>query len=181
VSVGKVIIGEAGTAAKVTNVGTPQAAILNFTFPPASLATPGPAGYAGAGRIVFVGTLHQDALTVSGPEFVPLNTAGDPTGNGQHPLFEDNVTLMPISCTSLSLYAFQGSQSGADVTVTLFRSEGGTGPATSTGLSITVANGAGSHAELAYPIAAGDLLAYQVSGPNVAASGIKLSLGLVCH
>jgi hypothetical protein len=165
----------------VINVGTARAAILNFTIPSAPPATAGPAGYTGAGKIVFVGTLHHDALTASGLEFVPLNSAGDPTGSGQHPLFEDNVTLMPISCTNLSLFAFQGSQSGANVTVTLYRSEGGTGPAVSTGLSVTVANGVGGHADLPYATTAGDLLAYQVSGPNVAANGVKLSLGLVCH
>jgi len=172
---GSVTMAAAGSAATVTNSGTPQAAILNFTIPQVSPGT------ASAERTVFVSSLHQDPSNTTASQFVPLNATGDPTGRGQHPLFSENATLMPVSCNNLTLFAFQNPQSGGDVTVTLFKSDGGTGTPASTGLSVTAADGAGSHAELSYATAAGDLLSYQISGANVAANGVKLSVSLVCH
>jgi hypothetical protein len=162
----------------VVNTGTKNSAILEFTIPD---GMPGAPGEGGPGKVVFAGSIHQDALKAAGVEFVPLNSTGDPTGSGQHPLFAENATLMPVSCTSLTLFAFQGSQSGDAVTVTLYKSEGGTGAEASTGLSVTVGNGAGAHADLAQAINPGDLLSYQVSGPSIANNGLKLSVSLICH
>jgi hypothetical protein len=175
---GAITMGPVGSAPRITNSGTKQDAVINLVLPEV------PAGAAmvtASQQLVFTGTVHQDASQGAAGEFIPLNATGDPTTGGLHPLFTDNATLMPLSCGTLTLFAFQGPQSGGDVTVTLYRSTGGTESPTSTGLSVTVANGAGGHAELSIPITAGDLLAYQVTGPNVASNGVKLSVGLVCH
>jgi len=117
----------------------------------------------------------------SGSPFFPINSSGDPTSGGTNASYSQNAVVIPIACTVNTLYVFQQASSGSSVTVTLFKSAGGTGSATGTGLSVTASNGAGNHASGSVSVAAGDTLAYQVTGSGVSGLGTVLSTGLLCQ
>ncbi len=113
--------------------------------------------------------------------FFPINSSGDSTLGGTSVSYSQNAVVVPIACTVNTLYVFQQASSGSSVTVTLYQSAGGTGAATSTGLSVTANNGAGNHATGSVSVAAGDTLAFQLTGSGVASLGTVLSTGLLCQ
>jgi hypothetical protein len=117
----------------------------------------------------------------SASPFFAINSAGDSTKGGAAITFAQQAVVMPMACTVNTLYVFQQVSSGSAVSVTLYKSAGGTGVATSTGLSVTASNGGGNHATGAVAVAAGDTLAYGLTGAGVGSGTTVLSAGLLCQ
>jgi hypothetical protein len=139
----------------------------------------GPTGATGAAGLgAILGSFFQ-AAGGQNPEFIPFNSSGDPTQGGGVVAFSNHANVMPLACSSLTLYVFNSGAS--PITVTVYQSEGGTGTPVSTGLVVSARGGAGANATITHAINAGDTLAYQITGGNVASSGAQISTGLICH
>ena len=149
---------------------------------PGPMGAMGPTGATGpTGSVVIVGQLliQPDVLYPgSVPFFFPVNSVGDPTQGGTFTAFRNAAVVMPISCTSATLFIFQQDFSGElfifqqdfsgdRIKVTLYRSAGGTGTYAATGLSATAGNNAGGSGSAAVTIAAGDTIAFQLADVTV--------------
>lgn len=101
------------------------------------------------------------------PEFFfsPTST-GDTTMGGTLISFNQQASVIPVACTVGALYVFQPPSSGASVTVTLYKSAGGTGTPTSTGLTVTANNGGGGRTSGPVALSAGDTIAFHMDGGN---------------
>jgi hypothetical protein len=87
--------------------------------------------------------------------------SGDPTASGID--FQSQATVVPKACTVTRLYVAASVNSEVSVGFHIWRSAGGTGAPTDTG--VFVAAGAGSENRMTtdLSLAAGDTVAYQVT------------------
>jgi hypothetical protein len=151
----------------------------------------GPAGATGATGVTGAGGPAQvivGQFVYQGPgnptsTFFPVNSSGDPTFDGDFSDFGHMEVVMPIACTIDTVRVFQPSTStGNTLTVTLFKAAAGTGTVTTTGISLSVANNGNVQSTgNAVTVAAGDTLAYQLSGGNTGNSSGVILLTTALH
>jgi hypothetical protein len=119
---------------------------------------------------------------LTNPEYMPVVGSGDTSfgaSSSNRTGFTDNLSIIPIACSTLTLYAYQGSGNSSSTTVTLYKSVAGS--PTATALSVTVTQSSSAHATASVSLSAGDLISYQVSNSSLTSNGIILNLGLVCQ
>jgi hypothetical protein len=166
VSVGTVMTGAAGTQANVTNSGTANAAVLNFTIPQGVAGTGGSGGSGGGGTsgIPFATVFHSVSFTVP---FQSVNNA-----NGAASESDSVLTWVPAGCTATTLNVL--SHLTNTVTVTL--RQGTPGNMTNTALSCSVASEGTCTVSGSVTVAAGDFVDYNVTGSSGTALGIWTAL-----
>lgn len=165
VSIGTVTTGAAGTLASVTNSGTANAAVLNFTIPqgaPGANGTGG--GAAGTSGIPFASMYHAVSFATS---YYSVNNTNASATEGQSVL-----TWMPSSCTATSLAVY--STQGNAITVTL--RQGTPGNMVETALACSAASGASCTATGSVPVGAGSFVDLSISGANGTAAGVWTAL-----
>jgi hypothetical protein len=169
VSVGTVTTGAAGTQATVTNSGTANAAVLNFTIPQGAPGTNGTGGGGGGGGgtsgIPFVSMYH--AVSFNFP-YYSVNSASSSATE-----VASVLTWVPAGCTTTRLTVF--SQQSNTITVTL--RQGLPGAMSDTTLACSVASGGSCVGTGAVAVAAGSFVDLVVSGANGTPSGVWTALG----
>jgi hypothetical protein len=165
VTVGTVTTGLAGSAATVTNSGTANAAVLNFTIPQGAAGANGSGGGSGGGMGSFASMYHAVSFN---SHYYSVNT---PNAS----LTEDPSVMawVPLACTATTLSVT--SQQGNAVTVTL--RQGSPGNMADTVLTCTAAAGGTCSVTGSVPVAAGSFLDLSVSGANTNAAGVWTAVG----
>ena len=141
----------------------------------------GATGAGGPAQVIVGYFFYQPGNPTS--TFFPINSSGDTTIDGDFTDYGHMQVVMPIACTIDIVRVFQPSVStGSTVTVTLFKAAGGTGTPTTTGITLNVANNANVQSTgNSVTVAAGDTLAYQLSGGNTGNSSGIVSLTTALH
>jgi hypothetical protein len=173
--------GAAGTNGSNGATGATGAASI-VPGPMGSTGAAGPTGPGGPAQVIVGQFIYQgDGNPTS--TFFPVNSSGDPTFDGVFADFGHMEVVMPIACTIDIVRVFQPSTStGTTLTVTLFKAAGGTGTPTTTGISLTVANNGNVQSTgNSVAVAAGDTLAYQLSGGNTGNSSSVIILATALH
>ena len=169
VTVGTVTTGLAGSAAAVTNSGTANTAVLNFTIPQGAAGTNGSGGGSGGGGLgSFASMYHAVSFNT---KYYSLNT---PNAS----LTEDPSVLawVPLACTATTLSV--SSQQGNAVTVTLRQgSSGSSGSMADTALTCTAAAGGTCSVTGSVAVAAGSFLDLSVTGANANTAGVWTAVG----
>ena len=163
VTVGTVTTGLAGSAAAVTNSGTANAAVLNFTIPQGAAGSNGSGSGSGGGMGSFVAMYHAVSFNF---KYYSLNT---PNAS----LTEDPSVLawVPWACTATTLSVF--SQQGNTVTVTLRQGASGSSESMAdTALTCTAAAGGTCSVTGSVAVAAGSFVDLSVTGANATAAGV---------
>ncbi len=166
VAVGTVTTGAAGSAASVTNSGTAQAAVLNFTIPQGAAGTGGSGGSGGAGTsgIPFQTMYHAVSYNAA---FYSVNNTNQAATETQAVL-----TWVPNGCSATKLVAF--SQQAATITVTL--RTGTPGAMTDSALSCQVAQGQSCTATGNVAIPAGGFVDVSIAHPDANPSAVWTAL-----
>jgi hypothetical protein len=164
VSVGTVTTGAAGSQATVTNSGTAEAAVLNFTIPQGSPGTGGGGGGTGTSGIPFASMFHTVSFTST--YYSVTNTTGSVTEAGSV------LTWVPNGCTATKLSVF--SQQLSTINVTL--RQGLPGSMADTAMICSVASGSACTATGSVTVAAGNFVDFSISGANGAAAGVWIAL-----
>lgn len=159
VSVGTVTTGLAGTAATVTNSGTGNAAVLNFTIPQGAAGTSGSGG-GGASGTSFLSMYHAVSFNFN---FYSVNNPNSSASEGASVL-----TWVPAACTATTLTVY--SQQSNAITVTL--REGAPGSMVDTALSCVAASGGSCSVTGSVAVAGGSFLDLSVSGPSGTPAGV---------
>jgi Collagen triple helix repeat (20 copies) len=169
VTVGTVTTGLAGSAAAVTNSGTANTAVLNFTIPQGAAGTNGSGGGSGGGGLgSFASMYHAVSFNT---KYYSLNT---PNAS----LTEDPSVLawVPLACTATTLSV--SSQQGNAVTVTLRQgASGSSGSMADTVLACTAAAGGTCSVTGSVAVAAGSFLDLSVTGANANTAGVWTAVG----
>jgi hypothetical protein len=169
VSVGSVTTGAAGTQAMVTNSGTTNAAVLNFTIPQGAPGVNGTGGGGGGGGgtsgVPFVSMYHAVSFNFA---YYSVNNA-----NASATEAASVLTWVPAGCTASRLTVF--SQQSNAITVTL--RQGLPGAMSDTTLACSVATGGSCMATGAVTVAAGYFVDLVVSGSNGTPAGVWTALG----
>jgi hypothetical protein len=157
VSIGTVTTGAAGTHATVTNVGTPLAAVLNFTIPQ-GLAGPSGSGGGGAGTsgIPFSSTYHSVSINF------PYYSVNNQNSSANELAPASILTWVPTGCTATSLSVF--SQQSQTITVTL--RSGTIGNLSDTALVCSAAPGTSCTVSGSVTIPANNFVDLAISGAN---------------
>jgi uncharacterized protein (TIGR03437 family) len=145
----------------------------------------GPTGSGGTGVLILGNFVYQGGGNPTTTYF-PVNSVSDPTVDGVITDFSILANVMPAACTIDTVRVFQPSISGGTgtLTVQLFRSVAGTGTPTATSISLSVTNGGNVQSTgNSLAVAAGDTLAFKLSGGNVGNStnNIVLLTGIHCQ
>ena len=167
VSVGTVVTGPAGTQASVTNSGTANAAVLNFTIPQGAAGangTGGTGGSAGTSGIPFASVFHSVLFTVP---FQSVNNA-----NGAATEADSVLTWVPTGCTATTLSVF--SRQTNAVTVKL--RQGTPGNMADTALVCSVTPEVACTVTGNVSVSAGNFVDYSVAGASGTAGGIWTAL-----
>jgi hypothetical protein len=165
-SVGTVTTGAAGTQASVTNSGTANAAVLNFTIPQGAAGTSGSGtGTAGGtSGIPFASLYHAVAFTSI---FYSVNSA-----NSAATETDSVLTWVPAGCAATQLDVF--SHQSNTITVTL--RQGTPGSMANTSLACSVSTGSACTATGNVTIAAGNFVDFAVSGASGTMAGVWMAL-----
>jgi Collagen triple helix repeat (20 copies) len=161
VTVGTVTTGAAGTQATVTNSGTENAAVLNFTIPQGAAGTTGGGGGgSGTSGIPFVSMYHA----------VSFSTLFYSVNNPNASLTETGAVLtwVPAGCTATKLAVF--SQQSNSVTVTL--RAGRAGSIVNTELSCMAASSGTCTSTGSVTVPAGGLMDVTITGASGTAAGV---------
>jgi len=165
VSVGTVTTGAPGTQATVTNSGTANAAVLNFTIPQGAPGTNGTGGGSGeTSGIPYASMYHAVSFLTN---FYSVNNPNAGVLEGASVL-----TWVPAGCTATSLTVF--SEQGNTITVTL--RQGTPGNMTNTALACSATNGGSCTATGSVPVAAGSFVDLSITGANGTAAGVWTAL-----
>lgn len=165
VSVGTVATGAPGTAATVTNSGTANAAVLNFTIPQGAAGANGTGGGGAAtSGIPFASMYHAVSFLTN---YYSVNNS-----NASALESVPVLTWVPAGCTATSLTVF--SEQGNAITVTLRM--GTPGNMADTTLACSAASGASCTATGSVAVAAGSFVDLGVSGANGTAAGVWTAL-----
>jgi hypothetical protein len=165
VMVGTVTTGLAGSSATVTNSGTANAAVLNFTIPQGAAGANGSGGGSGGGMGSFASMYHAVSFN---SHYYSVNT---PNAS----LTEDPSVMVwvPLACTATMLSV--SSQQGNAVTVTL--RQGLPGSMADTALTCTAAAGGICRVTGSVPVAAGSFVDLSISGADTNAAGVWTAVG----
>lgn len=161
VSVGVVTTGAPGTAAAVTNTGTADAAVLNFTIPQGAA---GASGTGGAGGSSFAAKYHAVSYLTT---FYSVDKQDASASEG-----DSVLTWVPEGCTASSLTVYS-RQSNA-ITVTL--RQGTPGSMVDTALACSASSGASCTATGSVAVAAGSFVDLRISGASGTAAGVWTAL-----
>jgi hypothetical protein len=126
--------------------------------------------------------------------YFPPSASGDPTAGGMLTSFVQTGVPMPVACTFDSIYVQPGTVGsglgvGGSLTVTLWKSAGGTGTPTATALTVSGTEGdvspgtspaAGSLTGASVSVAAGDVISIFASGGGVDNGAGPLSVSMHC-
>ncbi len=162
VSVGSVTTLAAGSAATVTNSGTPQAAVLNFGIPQGAAGTGGSSGSSTSSG-TFAAMYHAVSFTY---QFYSVNTPGS---SGMESAV---MAWIPLGCTATELDVYS-QQSGA-ITVTL--RAGAAGALQSTALSCSPVSNASCKALGSVAIGAGQFIDLSITQSSGNPAGVWTSL-----
>ena len=167
VAIGTVTTGLAGTAASVTNSGTPAAAVLNFTIPQGAAGANGSGGGGGGGTsgIPFASMYHSVSF---GAIYYSVNNTNASAGEDASVL-----TWVPAACSATTLTVF--SQQSNVVTVTL--RNGPPGSLTNTALACQAASGGSCTVTGSVAVAAGSFVDLSMTGASGTPAGVWTALG----
>ena len=169
VQVGTVTTGAAGSAATVTNVGTANAAVLNFSIPQGAAGADGIGGGGGGSGstsgIPFQSTYH--AVSYSSLYYSALNANAAYTEVGG-----STLTWVPTGCTATKLMVY--SLQGGTITVTL--RQGTPSAMVATALACTVSSNSSCTATGSVAVAAGNFVDFGITGANGTAAGVWTAL-----
>jgi hypothetical protein len=169
VSVGSVTTAAAGTAAAVTNSGSGQAAVLNFTIPQGAAGAAGSGGSGGGGStsgIPFTSMVHAVSFNYVYYSVNNSNASATEVGTAAAPA--SALTWVPAGCTATALNVY--SQQSNTITVTL--RSGASGSMENTSLSCTAAPGVPCAATGSVAVAAGSFVDLGISGASGTAAGV---------
>jgi hypothetical protein len=127
--------------------------------------------------------------------YFPPSASGDPTAGGALTSFVQTGVPMPAACTFDSIYVQPGTVGsglgfGGDLTVTLWKSTGGTGTPTATTLtasgtegsaSLAISPVAGNLTGASVSVAAGDVISIFASGGGIENGTGSLSVSMHCQ
>jgi len=174
VAVGSVSTGAAGTAAAVTNSGSSQAAVLNFTIPQGAAGAGGSGGSGGSGSgtsgISFASMVHAVSFNYLYYSVNNSNASATEVGTASAPA--SALTWVPAGCTAIALNVY--SQQANTITVTL--RSGASGSMENTSLSCSAAPGVPCAATGSVAIAAGSFVDLGISGASGTAAGVWTAL-----
>jgi hypothetical protein len=166
VSVGTVTTGAAGSQASVTNSGTANAAVLNFTIPQ---GVPGVGGGSGGGGgtsgIPFASLYHAVSFNFS---FYSVNSANSAATEA-----DSVLTWVPTGCSATQLSVFS-RETVNTLTVTL--REGTPGSMANTSLTCSVTPGSSCTVSGNVTVAAGNFVDFNVTGASGTAAGVWMAL-----
>jgi hypothetical protein len=165
VSVGTVTTGAAGSQASVTNSGTANAAVLNFTIPQGAPGTGGGGGGGGTSGIPFASLYHAVSFNFL---FYSVNSANSAATEA-----DSVLTWVPTGCSATQLSVFS-RETVNTLNVTL--REGMPGNMANTSLTCSVAPGASCTVSGNVAVAAGNFVDYNVTGASGSATGVWMAL-----
>ncbi|WP_353071674.1 hypothetical protein [Tunturiibacter gelidiferens] len=168
VSVGTVTTGAAGTQASVTNVGSANAAVLNFTIPQGAAGANGTGGSGGGGGtsgIPFASIYHSVSFNLL---FHSVNSSTDASTETDAVL-----TWVPAGCTATQLSVFSRETTN---TVNVILRQGTPGSMANTSLVCSVAPGGSCTQEGNVTVAAGNFVDFTVTGASGTATGMWMAL-----
>ena len=164
VTVGTVTTGAAGSQASVTNTGSANAAVLNFTIPQGAPGTSGGGGGGGTSGIPFASLYHAVSFNFS---FYSVNSA-----NSSATETDSVLTWVPTGCSATQLSVFSRQSNTINVTLR----QGTPGSMADTTLVCSVAPGAGCTVSGNVTIAAGNFVDLSVTGASGTAAGVWTAL-----
>lgn len=154
VSIGTVTTVPAGVPATVTNSGTANAAVLNFTIPQGAAGTVGGNGPGGGGGSSFVSIYHSVSFSTHFYSISNTNSSATETAT--------ILTWIPAGCTATSLTAY--SQQVNTITVKLRM--GMPGSMADTEMSCSVSTGSSCTSTASVSVPAGSFLDLNIEGAN---------------
>jgi hypothetical protein len=164
-SVGTVTTGPAGSQVSVTNTGTANAAVLNFTIPQGAPGVGGGSGGAGTSGIPFASLYHAVSFNFL---FYSVNNANSSASE------DDSVlTWVPVGCSATQLSVFSREMANT-INVTL--RQGTPGNMSNTTLACSVAPGASCTVSGNVTVAAGNFVDYNVTGASGSPVGVWTAL-----
>ncbi len=164
VNVGTVTTGQAGSQASVTNSGTANAAVLNFTIPQGAPGVGGNGTGGGTSGIPFASLYHAVSFNFA---FYSVNSANASASE------DDSVlTWVPAGCSAMQLNVFSRQSNTINVTLR----QGTPGNMVDTGLVCSAASGLACTAMGNVSIAAGSFVDFSVSGASGTAAGVWMAL-----
>jgi hypothetical protein len=166
VSVGTVTTAPAGTQASVTNSGTANAAVLNFTIPQGAAGANGSGGGGGGGTsgIPFSSVFHSVSFNLL------FHSVNSPTDAATET--ESVLTWVPQGCTATQLSVFSHQTN----TVSVILREGTPGSMANTSLVCSVAPGTACTETGSVVIPAGRFVDFTVTGASGTASSMWVAL-----
>jgi hypothetical protein len=155
ITIGTVTTGAPGTAAVVTNSGTPAAAVLNFTIPQGQAGANGSSGNgSGTGWGSFASTYHSVSFSTSYYSVSNANSSASEQGSV--------LTWVPSGCTATSLAAYSQQSN----TIQVILRTGMPGSMSATSLACTVSTNSSCTSTGTVTIAPGSFVDLQITGPN---------------
>ncbi len=166
VSIGTVTTGAAGTQASVTNSGTANTAVLNFTIPQGVPGANGTGGGGGGGTsgIPFASMYH--AVSFNSVYYSVNNTGSAFTET------TDMLTWVPAGCTATKLVVFS-QQSNA---ISVMLRQGAPGSMADTGLGCSATSGGSCTATGSVAVGAGNFVDLSIGGASGTAGGVWTAL-----
>ena len=164
VTVGTVTTGAAGSQASVTNSGTADAAVLNFTIPQGAPGTGGSGSGAGTSGIPFVSLYHAVSFNFSYYSVNSVNSSASET--------DSVLTWVPAGCAATQLSVFSRQSNTINVTLR----QGTPGSMADTALVCSVAQGAACTASGNVTVAAGNFVDFSVTGASGNEAGVWMAL-----
>jgi Collagen triple helix repeat (20 copies) len=164
-SVGTVTTGAAGSQASVTNSGTANAAVLNFSIPQGAPGTGGGGGGGGTSGIPVASLYHAVSFNFSYYSVNSANSAATET--------DPVLTWVPTGCSATQLSVFSRETLN---TVTVILRQGTPGSMANTSFTCAVAPGSSCTVSGNVTVAAGNFVDYNVTGATGSATGVWTSL-----
>ncbi|HWW22292.1 MAG TPA: DNRLRE domain-containing protein [Edaphobacter sp.] len=164
VSVGSVTTAAAGTQAAVTNSGTANAAVLNFTIPQGAPGANGTGGGGGTSGIPFASMYHAVSFNFF---YYSVNNANSSATEGAGVL-----TWVPAGCTATRLVVYSQSTNTLNVKLR----QGVPGAMSDTALTCSVAAGSSCTATGSVAVAAGSFVDLNITGASDTAVGVWTAL-----
>jgi hypothetical protein len=165
IAIGTVTTGAAGTQASVTNSGTANAAVLNFTIPQGADGGSGGTG-SSSGGILFASMYHS--VSFSNVYYSVNNQNSSPTE--QAPMAA--LTWVPVACTAtaLNVYSLQSN------TITVTLRTGAAGSLANTALTCSAVSGSSCSATGSISIPAGSFVDFSITGASGTPAGVWTAL-----
>lgn len=164
VSIGTVTTAPAGTPAMVTNSGTANTAVLNFTIPQGAAGANGGNGPGGGGGSSFVSIYHSVSFSTN---FYSISNTNSSAAEATSIL-----TWIPTGCTATSLTVYSQQVNTITVKVRM----GVPGSMADTEMSCSVSTGSSCTSTASISVPAGAFLDLKIEGPNGQQSAVWTAL-----